>query len=492
MKRLASVLAFLLLLLVIIEFRLKFVDATTSSTSFVFVLLITVLGSLYWGFLTGLFLLLLSSGLIGYFFLTPHNIMLLTQGEMKQIGLFILEGLVILFFIQMLRKSKEQEHEMRERFQVILASIGDAVIATDKKGVIKYTNATAQRLTEWKFRDAHRKNLSEVLQLEDKDELKLFNASMKQVLEEGKSVYTSKPVMIRSKKGRIMDIQDTIAPLKNMEGKIIGTVLIFRDVTSHRELEEQKEVLLGSISHELKNYITSIQGYTHIVNKKVRETNNEQLISFAGKLSDKVETMKNMVISMLDLSKLKMGKLDMRMEEFDLEELISSTIHDLELNTGHVIKMKGVLEVHVLADKIRIGQVLTNLISNAIKYSPENKEIHILLKQTDDEAIVGVRDFGQGIPEHKMDKMFKPFYRAGDDREKSSIAGSGLGLYISREIVKQNSGKIWVKSEEGKGSTFYFSLPAIPITTEQPAQKRAENPIIKNIKKLLRFKYVKR
>lgn len=491
MKRLASVLTFLFLLLAIIEFRLKFV-ANTSSTSFVFMLLITVLGSLYWGFLTGLLLLLLTSGLIGYFFLTPHNLALLTQGEMKQIGLFILEGLVILFFIHMLRRSKEQEHEMRERFQVILSSIGDAVIATDKKGVIQYMNSTAQRLTEWKYRDAQNKNLPEVLKIEDKDEMKLFNASMVQVLVEGKSIYTSKPVLIRSKKGRLIDMQNTVAPLKNIEGKIIGTVLIFRDVTAHREMEEQKEVLLGSISHELKNYITSIQGYTHIVNKKVKETKHEQLISFAGKLSDKVETMKNMVISMLDLSKLKMGKLDMKMEEFDLEELISSTIHDLEMNTGHVIKMKGVLEVHVLADKMRIGQVLTNLISNAIKYSPENKEIHITLKQTDDEAIVGVRDFGQGIPEHKMDKMFKPFYRAGDDREKSTIAGSGLGLYISREIIKQNNGKIWVKSEEGKGSTFYFSLPAIPISTEQSENVSEERSIIDKIKQLLKFQTANR
>jgi two-component system CheB/CheR fusion protein len=492
MKRLASVLTFLFLLLVIVEFRLKFVDPGTSNSSFVFMLLITVLGSLYWGFLTGLLLLLVTSGLIGYFFLTPNNVYLLSQGELKQIGLFILEGLVILFFINMLRKSKEQEHEMRERFQVILASIGDAVIATDKRGVIQYMNATSQRVTEWKYRDAHHKNLSVILHLEDKDELKLFNTSMKQVLEEGKSVYTSKPVMIRSKNGTLIDMQNTIAPLKNMEGNIIGTVLIFRDVTAHRELEEQKEVLLGSISHELKNYITSIQGYTHIVNKKVKETNNEQLIDFTGKLSDKVETMKNMVISMLDLSKLKMGKLDMRLEEFDLEDLITSTIHDLELNTGHVIKMKGVLEVHVLADKLRIGQVLMNLISNAIKYSPDNKEIHIILKQNDDEAVVGVRDFGQGIPEHKMDKMFKPFYRAGDAQEKSSIAGSGLGLYISREIVKQNNGKIWVKSEVGKGSTFYFSLPAIPITTEQSATPREENPLLGIIKKLLKFRPVKR
>ncbi len=487
MKRLASTLTFIFLLIVIIEFRLRFVDSNTSSTSFVFMLLITVLGSLYWGFFIGLILLLITSGLIGYFFLTPNNITLLTQGEIKQIGLFILEGLVILFFIHMLRRSKEQEHEMRERFQVILASIGDAVIATDKKGIIKYMNATAQRLTEWKFRDAHNRNLASQLQIEDKDEIKLFNSIMNQVLEDGESIYSSKPVMIRSKHGRLMDIQNTIAPLKNMEGKIIGTVLIFRDVTEHRELEEQKEVLLGSISHELKNYITSIQGYTHIVNKKVKETKNRDLILFTEKLASKVETMKNMVVSMLDLSKLKMGKLDMKMEEFDLEELISNTVHDFEIDTDHVIKMEGVLGVNVRGDKMRIGQVLINLLSNAIKYSPESKKIQIILKHTEDEAIVGVRDFGHGIPDHKMDKIFKPFYRAGDDREKTSIAGSGLGLYISREIIKQNSGKIWVKSEEGKGSTFYFSLPAVPLTVEQPAMDLDKNPVLDRIKQFLKF-----
>jgi signal transduction histidine kinase len=278
-------------------------------------------------------------------------------------------------------------------------------------------------------------------------------------------------MVIKNRRGKTIDIQDTIAPLRNINGKTIGVVIIFKDVSQNREMEERKEVLLGAISHELKNYITSIQGYTHIVQKKVIATNNEQLISFAEKLSHKVETMKDVVISMLDLSKLNMGKLDMNIEQFDIEELIRQAINDLAINTKHIIKMKGALDVYVEADRIRISQVLTNLISNAIKYSPEEKEIQISVTRKDMDVIVGVKDYGNGIPQEKLEKIFNPFYRAGNETEKRTITGSGLGLYISKEIVKQNGGDIWVKSEEGTGSTFYFSLPAV-ITEETVVQNK--------------------
>src|SRR5690606_22463904 len=137
-----------------------------------------------------------------------------------------------------------------------------------------------------------------------------------------------------------------------------------------------------------------------------------------SKLNNKVETMKNMVISMLDLSKLSVGKLDMNPEKFDIEELIQSTINDLAIDTQHIIKMKGAVDVYVEGDKIRIGQVLTNLISNAIKYSSDDKEIHVKVERKDMDVIVSVTDFGSGISEEQIEKIFNPFYRAGNEQEK--------------------------------------------------------------------------
>lgn len=486
MKKLFSILSFIVLLILIIELRLQFVDLSTSSTAFVFMLLITVLTSLFWGFIAGVVMLIINAVITGYVFMTPYNFALLSNSEVRQLGLFLLEGMVLLLLIYILKKSKEQEHELREKFQVILASIGDAVVATDKEGKITYMNASAQKLFQWKFHDAQMKHIFSLFHIEGNTVKKTFKQEVQSTIEGGNEMIVNKPMKIKNRRGTLIDIQDTIAPLRDIKGNTIGAVIICKDVSEHREMEEQKEVLLGAISHELKNYITSIHGYSQLILKKAKESKQEGLVSFAEKLGNKVETMKHMVISMLDLSKLSMGKLDMTLEHFDIEDLIQSTINDLEISTKHMIKMKGALDVYVEADRIRIGQVLTNLISNAIKYSPEDKEIHVGVTRKDMDVIISVTDFGQGIPEEKVEKIFDPFYRAVTSTEKKNITGSGLGLYISKEIVKQNGGSIWVETKDGEGATFFFSLPAV-ITDDTVIQKKSL-PFISYFKKLFKRK----
>ncbi|HRN69789.1 MAG TPA: ATP-binding protein [Candidatus Woesebacteria bacterium] len=487
MKKFFSILSFLALVVLTVYFRLELINLNAGYGAFVFLLLLIILTSLCWGFFAGVVMLFVNAGLIAYT-LEP-TITNLTQTEIRQLGLFILEGLVILLLIFILKKSREQEYQLREKFQVILSSIGDGVIATDKEGKITYMNAMAQKLTDWKFHDAQKKQLHDIFDIEEDSSVKSFSESVEAAMYKGKQLVVNRPMSIKNKRGKIIDIQDSIAPLSDTKGHTIGVVIIFKDISQQKDLEAQKELLLGSISHELKNYITSIQGYSHIVQKKVLTTNNEQLISFSEKLTKKIESMKDMVLSMLDLSKLDVGKLDLHIEPFDIEELIRNIISDLNINTKHMLRMKGALDVYVEADRIRIGQVLTNLISNAIKYSPEEKEIIITVHRKDMDVIVGVKDFGRGIPKEKLEKIFNPFYRAGNDREKKIISGSGLGLYISREIITQNGGDIWVKSEEGEGSTFYFSLPAI-ITEETIVQHTPS--FIDKLKSFVRFTLLSR
>lgn len=483
MKKLFSFTIFLIVLILTVQFRLELMDLNVGQGSFIFMLLIIVLTSFIWGLIGGIIMLLENVAIIAYT-LDP-TMTSLTETDIQQLIFFFLEGLVILLLIYILRKSREQERELREKFQVILASIGDAVIATDKNGRITYMNVQAQKLTGWKFRDAQNKQLHDIFDIEEDASVKQFSESVEDAMYKEKNIVVNKPIMIKNKRSKSIEIQNTITPLRNKKAKTIGVVIIFKDVSQHHAMEQRKEVLLGSISHELKNYITSIQGYTHIVQKKAIETNHEQLISFSRKLSNKVETMKNVVMSMLDLSKLNMGKLDMHVEQFDIEELIRNTIQDLEINTKHILKMKGALDVYVEADRIRIGQVLTNLISNAIKYSPEEKEILITVNRRVMDVIVGVKDFGNGISADKLEKIFNPFYRAGSESQKQSVTGSGLGLYICQEIVKQNGGEIWVKSEEGEGSTFYFSLPAV--ITEETVVQAQTNTLLQKIRNFLRF-----
>ena len=168
--------------------------------------------------------------------------------------------------------------------------------------------------------------------------------------------------------------------------------------------------------------------------------------------------MQKLVADLLDVSRLQTGKLLFNKEAFDLDTLLFETIEQLQGTTKHVIVYKGKEKLLVEGDKFRIYQVLTNLLTNALKYSGESTQIQVRLQKVAGKAVISVKDFGIGIEKDQQKKIFERLYQVMDDTEKT-FPGFGMGLYISKEIVKRHKGSIWVESEKGKGSTFYFSIP---------------------------------
>ena len=407
---------------------------------------------------------------------------------LQQIGLFTIEGAALIIIIYILKRSKEQEHALREEFQVILSSIGDLVIATDRDGSIQYMNAHSQQMFGRKFHDAKNNHVLKILQLKDTQAGDQLKESLNKVLLQGKLLSVLTPVPFKVSDDTMLFFQYTLAPLRDMHARNIGVVLIFRDVTDQKNMEDQREVLLGSISHELKNHMTSLQGYSHILQKRLEHSKVGDVPDLIDKLNNKILTMSKMISSMLDLSKIKMGKLDMNLEDFNFEELLVNIISDQQVSTGRHINVKGSLKYFVKADKIRIGQVLTNLISNSIKYSSKDKDITVKIEEDKHNAKISVIDKGQGIPEEKISKIFQPFYRAANSHDRATISGSGLGLYISKEIVKLNGGEILVKSKEGNGSTFTFTLP-LAEALEPSKKPRSQTGIMNRIRDLLNIDY---
>lgn len=488
MRKTTSWVLFLILLFTTIQFKLQIGAFSDSKSVFLLMLLAIIGGVLSGGLRMGILMLSSTVLVISYFFLSPQNLFLLTEAQLQQIVLFFIEGLVVIFLIHILKRAKEEEHALREQFQVILSSIGDSVIATDRNGNITYMNARSQKITGWRFHNAKTKHIGEVLTFKDRQRVEELYTGLRQVLREGKTLSFQTAIPVQTKHKKKLSLQYTLAPLCNIEGKTIGIVLIFRDVTDHKDMETQREVLLGSISHELKNHMTSIQGYAHILQKKLEKTEQADYVSLIEKLNGKIGVMSQMISGMLDLSKIKVGKLDMNIEDFNLLDLTESIVNDQKMSTQYDIIIQSTLEHFVKGDKIRIGQVLTNLISNAVKYSPENKEVIVSLKREDHEAVVSVKDFGLGIAQDQIDKIFQPFYRAANDHDRAKISGSGLGLYISQAIVHQNSGELWVKSTEGKGSTFYFTLPLAEQVEAAPSRESSQG-IMNRIRDLLKMQY---
>jgi signal transduction histidine kinase len=162
---------------------------------------------------------------------------------------------------------------------------------------------------------------------------------------------------------------------------------------------------------------------------------------------------------LLDISKLEGGRLQFHEDYFDFDEVVDEIIEQVQRTTdAHTIIKKGVTTKKVFGDKERVGQVITNLLTNAIKYSPGTQEIQVISSFKNGSIQLAVKDYGMGIPPDKISHVFERFYRVSSEAH-DTVPGMGIGLYISAEIIKRQKGKIWVESRPGKGSTFYFSLP---------------------------------
>jgi signal transduction histidine kinase len=221
---------------------------------------------------------------------------------------------------------------------------------------------------------------------------------------------------------------------------------------------QKKDEFIGVASHELKTPLTSVKAYLQLLQKIEKEQPN---LTYVEKAQENVSKLQNLIFDLLDVSKISSGQLQLEIREFNIDELVNECNQNAQLSTNtHKITRKGELTNGIIsADRDRIEQVIVNLLSNAIKYSPQGKEIIVSSQKYDSEVMIAVQDFGVGIPKSEAKKVFERFYRATG--RQFGISGFGLGLYICNEIVKRHGGRIWVESDLGKGSTFFFTLPIL-------------------------------
>ncbi len=221
-------------------------------------------------------------------------------------------------------------------------------------------------------------------------------------------------------------------------------------------LNDKKDEFIGLASHELKTPLTSVTGYLQILNRMI---DAEQPKKFVTKTIQQVKRLSALVSDLLDISKIEAGKLQLAEEHFDIHGVVTDAIELIHQSyRTHEIKLMADVEsLQIYADPQRIEQVIINLLTNAIKYSPKANSVEVRLSQTGNEVQISVKDFGLGIPTEKRQQIFSRFYRVDD--LSPNISGLGIGLYISHEIMSRHGGKLWVDSTLGQGSTFWMSLP---------------------------------
>jgi len=238
--------------------------------------------------------------------------------------------------------------------------------------------------------------------------------------------------------------------------RMLGTIL---DITENKRDEIRKNDFIAMASHELKTPLTSLKAYIQLLTKKLAGTDDAFISNALIKAGNQVNKMADLIYGFLDLSRLEPGKLQLKIQQFDMNKLIANVIAETNpVNYTHSIIFKPHGELNVNADRDKIGQVISNFLSNAIKYSPKESTVTLSAKIAGDNVLVAVADKGIGVKLKDQEKIFQRFYRAESDHIKT-ISGFGIGLYLASEIIQRHKGKIWVESEEDKGSTFYFSLP---------------------------------
>lgn len=251
-----------------------------------------------------------------------------------------------------------------------------------------------------------------------------------------------------------------VAPIYGASGNVERLIAVSRDITTIKELEQQKDDFIGIASHELKTPVTSIKAYTQILQRRFEGNEDELSSEMLARMDGQVDRLTNLIVDLLDITKIEQGKLQFSYKKFNFNELIKEEADEIQRTTN---KHRVILDLDedkmIHGDRDRIGQVLINLFNNAIKYSPKADKIMVKTHiKEGKELILSVQDFGMGLTNEELGKVFDRFYRV-EEVGNETYPGLGLGLYISAEIIHRHNGKIWAESEKGKGSTFYFSLP---------------------------------
>ena len=255
-------------------------------------------------------------------------------------------------------------------------------------------------------------------------------------------------------------------PFYNFDGEFSGFAGSITDITELKKLEQRKDDFIKMASHELKTPITSINGYVQLMLNIFNEADEQRLRSSKQTIKSSLTTISKQVVKLtrliselLDLSRIESGKLELDKTAFDLNALVEETVQDIRQTASkHAIILHNDFEGKVFADKDRIGQVLLNLLTNAIKYSPEADNIEVFTSAVKDRAIIRVKDCGIGIDIKDHVRIFERFYRV-EGKSEQTYPGFGIGLFIASEIVQRHNGSISVQSEKGKGSVFTVSIP---------------------------------
>ncbi len=336
------------------------------------------------------------------------------------------------------------------RLDLILASMFEGVIVTDKEEKVILMNPSLRRLFAVDTEPEGKKPL-EVIR----------NTAVKDMIDRiisGRQHLATEEIVIETPEERIMKVNGV--PIRR-NNRLEGAMLVFHDITELRRLERVRQDFVANVSHELRTPIASIKGYAEtLLEGALEDKDNAQ--DFVRIIYQDAERLASLINDLLDLSKIESGKMNMNFTAQEAAGLIKKAVMIIEpqARAKSIILKTDIPQPspEIIADEPRFSQVMINLLDNAIKYSPEGGAITIRAKRVDNNLEISISDTGIGIAEDDLPRIFERFYRVDKARSRE-LGGTGLGLSIVKHIVNAHGGQVWVTSELGRGSTFSFTMP---------------------------------
>lgn len=346
--------------------------------------------------------------------------------------------------------------ESEARFRLMAEGSGVLIGVGNQAGKVTYLNRAWTELTGKPLKELLAFGWAELIHPEDKaDYLKLYLDSLK------KRVPFTGEYRTLSRTGDYRWLLSFASPRFGADGSFAGYIGSFIDITERKQDEQRKSDFISMVSHELKTPLTSMNGYIQVLQGKAKKSGDELASVMLNKANKQAARMTTLINGFLNLSRLESGQIHIDRKRFDLAELIKETEEEtLAQVSSHQVVFAPVETTIVHADRDKIGQVITNLISNAVKYSLPGSTIDVACVTHEEKAVISVKDEGMGISQAELPNLFKRYYRANHPGSQH-IAGFGIGLYLCCEIIKRHEGNIWAESELGKGSVFYFTLPVV-------------------------------
>ena len=355
-------------------------------------------------------------------------------------------------------EAQESSDSERRRLDSVLSHMSDGVLATDRRGNVTIVNNMALQLLGVEHEDELiGKSIIDVLDIRhDYTVRQLVNSEQKEM------------ILDMSNSGSNLILNAYFSPIQRESGFVSGLVCVLHDVTSQQKEEQERKEFVSNVSHELRTPLTSVKSYVEALSDGAWQ-DKEIAPQFLKVVQDETERMIRMINDLLSLSRMDAGTTKLNLEYVNINELFNYILNRFDMiikkeedpkkYTIERFFTKKDLWVEIDTDKFT--QVIDNIMNNAIKYSPDGGVITARLLETHNHVIMSISDQGLGIPRKDLSHIFDRFFRVDKARSRKQ-GGTGLGLAISKEVVNMLGGQIWVDSVEGKGSTFYISLPYVP------------------------------